>query len=92
MRPVKEAFGLVAPAQKVDNLIYIFLNLLLWLCLGLSGGMKDLLFSQWGLVAWPQVGSHFPDQGWKPHLLHGKADSYLLYHQGSLGFLIFPTI
>ena len=70
---------------------YIYINLLLWLCLGLSGSMKDHLFSHWGLVAWPQVGSHFPDQGWKPHPLHGKVDSYLLYHQGSLIFLIFSN-
>ena len=54
--------------------------------------MKDLLFSHWGLVAWPQVGSHFRDQGWNPHPLRGKADSYPLYHQGSLIFLIFPTM
>ena len=29
----------------------------------------------------------FPDQGLNPYLLHWQADSYPLYHQGSLSFI-----
>ena len=36
-----------------------------------------------GLVALGSMESCFPDQGSNPHLLHGKADSLPLNHQGS---------